>query len=207
MWHRIEQLPIALLLSKKKKEEVREWGKEGRTETVGLVGRSRVQRERERKNTSATAVHALPARNGVSVIYGGHSRLELSLSENMFTPGDWNIRSGFGPTTTGRLHFSTFCLPERTSLFRFCGAERGRGRGIERLRLVPVLIPFPYTRDATYASCPFLSSWSASLPLAKKKFFFYCSIARVLKLITSINNSKILGTKILLSLEKWNFGR
>lgn len=107
---------------------MREWGKEGRTKTVGLVGRCRVQRERERKNTSATAVHALPARNGVSVIYGGHSRLELSLSENMFTPGGWNIRSGFGPTTTGRLHFSTFCLPENVTVPLLWSRKRERDR-------------------------------------------------------------------------------
>ena len=70
----------SLSIYKKKKKKVRE--RKGNRE-----------REREREGEKIRvprrfeAVHALPARNGVSVIYGGHSRLELSLSENMFTPG------------------------------------------------------------------------------------------------------------------------
>lgn len=132
--------------------------------------------------------------------------------------GGWNIRSGFGPTTTGRLHFSTFCLPENVTVPLLWNRKRER----ERLRLVPVLISFPCADDATYASYPCGGSRVFPLPLTKneKKFFHIARVEIDIVIIVmlsieenwenesgidigSINNSKV-GMKILLLLERWN---
>lgn len=102
--------------------------KKGRTETSWAEQDVERKRGREREEKIRfEAAHALPARNGVSVIYGGHSRLELSLSENMFTPRVEIYGRDSAQRRPVAFIFPPFVSP-RTSLFRFYGTERGRGR-------------------------------------------------------------------------------
>ena len=84
-------------------------------------------------------------RCGVSIIYAGRSRLELSLSENVFTLG-WNtagIRS-----SDGRLHFSSVCLRAKCQPFRswFLRGKRTKGNSFTTV-LTPC--PFPFHSFAT----------------------------------------------------------
>lgn len=129
-WHRVGELNTinyqSLSLFWKRKKKVRE--KKGRTETSWAEQDVERKRGREREEKIRfEAAHALPARNGVSVIYGGHSRLELSLSENMFTPGVEIYGRDSAQRRPVAFIFPPFVSP-RTSLFRFYGTERGRGR-------------------------------------------------------------------------------
>lgn len=87
-------------------------------------------------------------RCGVSIIYAGRSRLELSLSENVFTPG-WNtagIRS-----SDGRLHFSSVCLREKRQPFRsrFLRGEKNQGKFLRSFASVLTPCPFPLRSFAT----------------------------------------------------------